>query len=112
MNPKPRTQNPKPRTQNPELRTQNLSLFHMNRFLSCPDLEVQDILQGRQRTGGKGTEGTGRIVSPVEIQDHLVTFNLRGIHESSCTIGFNAIACIPDDQEISLTGCKGKQGMC
>jgi hypothetical protein len=44
-------------------------LLKVNRLFASLNSHRQEILPGGHGAGGKGAEGTGRVVSPVEIKD-------------------------------------------
>ena len=70
----------------------------------------KEIFPGWHGAGGKGTEGAGRIVGPVEIQDDPPRGVGHAVHEPAGAIGFHAGGCISKYQEIAFSGFKWVKG--
>src|SRR5258706_6339516 len=60
-------------------RTGGRFIVQFSRF----DAYAQKILLGRQRAGGKGCVGAGRVMSSVEIQYDLAVFRLVGVEKAA-----------------------------
>src|ERR1039458_8106714 len=63
------------------------------------DANSQPVLRRRQRAGGVGGEGAGRVVGFVEVEHHLAVFGQRGIQEAAGAIGFPGGGLVAEDEE-------------
>src|SRR5688500_16921347 len=62
------------------------------------DPEGQPVLGGRQRAGGEGREGAGRVVGQVEIDEDLAVLDRAGLQEAAGAVGLLAVGLVGEDQ--------------
>ena len=60
-------------------------------LLAGLDPRRQPVLLGRQRAGGEGGEGAGRVVGGVEVHHHLAVLGRVGVQEAAGAVGLFAV---------------------
>src|SRR5262245_13015721 len=68
-------------------------------LLAGLDGDGELVLRRRQRAGGEGREGAGRVVGGVEVHHHLTVPGRIGVDEAAGAVGLLAAGLVGEDQE-------------